>query len=57
LVLTGQDFVAGLDDQFVPRVVQPPTVTIGGGSGFFQDCMARDHFAGDQIRADAEMLE
>src|SRR6516164_145455 len=57
VVLTCQDFIAGLDDQFISGVVQPSARTVGGRGALLQDRIARDHFAGDQIRADGKMLK
>src|ERR1700751_4139207 len=57
VVLACQDFVAGLDDQLVSGVVQPPARIVGGRGTFLQDRISRDHFARNQILADAEMLE
>ncbi len=56
-MLTGQDLVAHLDDQSIATIIQPPVGMIGGGGGLLQDRVARDHFARDQIFADAEMLQ
>src|SRR5262245_50187969 len=57
VVLACQDLVAGLDDQFISGVVQPSARAVGGRGGLLQDRIARDHLTGDQILADAEMLE
>ena len=57
VMLTGEDFVAGLDDQFVSGVVHPTARMIGERGALLQDRVARDHLARDQILADAEMLQ
>ena len=57
VMLAGEDFVAGLDDQLVALIVEPLAVVVGDGGGFLQGGVGRDHFAGNQILADAEMLE
>jgi hypothetical protein len=57
VVLAGEDFVAGLDDQFISPTVEPVVGMIGSGSGFFQRCVRSDHLARDEILADAEMLQ
>ena len=57
VMLAGENFVAGLNDQFVALVVEPLAVVIGDGGGFLQGRVGRDHLAGNQILSDAEMLE
>src|SRR5262245_7962956 len=57
VVSARQDFVASLDNQFISRVIQSPARTVGGRGSLLQDRIARDHFAGNQIRANAEMLQ
>src|SRR5262249_21185210 len=57
VVLPGEDFVAGLSDQFVTLIVEPLARVVCSSGGLLQDRVGGDHFAGDQIRADAEMLE
>jgi hypothetical protein len=57
VVLAGQDFIAGLDDQFVSLCVEPPAIMVGNGGGLLQRRVGRDHLAGDEILAVAEMLE
>jgi hypothetical protein len=57
VVLAGQDFVAHLNDQFISLIVEPFAGMIRCGGSFFQDGVGRDHFTGDQVLADAEMLE
>jgi hypothetical protein len=46
-----------MDDQLVTLIVEPLTRMVRGGSGFLQGGVGGDHFAGNQIAADAEMLE
>ena len=57
VVLAVQDFVAGLNDQFISLIVKPLVSVVGDGAGLLQDGVRRDHFAGHQIFADTEMLE
>src|SRR5215510_8680602 len=56
-MLTGKDFVAGLNDQLVMLIVKPLAGMVGCGSGFLQDRIGGDHLARNQIFADAEMFE
>ena len=57
VMLPGQDFVADLHDQRVTLVVEPPAGMVGIGRRLFQDGVGGDHFARDQVLADAEMLQ
>src|SRR5215472_4661023 len=56
-MLTGKDFVAGLNDQLVMLIVKPLAGMVCCGSGFLQDRIGSDHLPRNQIFADAEMLE
>jgi hypothetical protein len=42
VVLAGQDFIAGLDDQFVALIIEPVVVMVGDGTGFPQRRIGRD---------------
>ena len=55
VVLTVQNFVANLNDQFIALIVEPFTVVVGDGCGFLQSRIADDHLAGYQIFPDAEL--
>src|SRR5712664_1542643 len=57
VVLAGEDFVASLDDQFITPIVEPLACAVRGGGGFLQGGVGGDHFAGNQIPANAEVLE
>ncbi len=57
VVLAGQDFVAGLSDQFISLIVEPLTRVVCAGGGLLQDGVGDDHFARNEIFADTEMLE
>src|SRR5260370_268864 len=57
VMLTSEDFIAGLGDQLVTLIVQTPAVMVRDGGGFLQGGIGRDDFAGDQVLANAEMLE
>ncbi len=57
VVLSGENFVAGLNDQFVTLIVEPLARVVRDGGGFLQRGIGGDHLARHQIFADAEMLE
>ena len=57
VMLAGENFVAGLNDQLVTLIVEPLAGVVGGGGGFLQGGIGGDHLARNQILADAEMLE
>src|SRR6266542_3669672 len=56
-MLSGEDFVAGLNDQIVLLIREPLAGMVCCGGGFLQDRIGGDHLARNQIFADAEMLE
>ncbi len=57
VMLAGQDFITGLNDQVGALIVKALAVAVRDGSGFLQGGVGRDHFAGNQVLPDAEMLE
>ena len=57
VMLPGEDFIANLHDQLVTLIVQPLASVVRGGSGFLQGGIGGDHFAWNEVSADAEMLE
>src|SRR5262245_24396701 len=57
MMLAGEDFVAHLNDQLVTLIVKPLAGMIGDGSGFLQGGVGGDHLAGNEIPANAEMLQ
>ena len=57
VMLAGEDFVAGLHDQFVALIVKPFAVVVGDGGGLLQGRVGGDHLARNQILADAEVFE
>jgi len=57
VVLAGEDFVAGLDDEPILLVAEPLLLVIGDCCGLLQDRLGMDHLPRDQIFADAEVLE
>ncbi len=57
VVLAGEDFVAGLDDQLVLLVAEPLAGMVCRSSGLLQDGIGGDHLARNQVLADAEVLE
>jgi hypothetical protein len=56
-VLTREDLVASLDNQFVTLFSQPLAGMVCYGGSLLQSGVSRDHFAGNQVGADAEMLQ
>jgi hypothetical protein len=56
-MLSGEDFVAGLNDQAVRLIVEPLAGMVCDSSSLFQDSTGGDHLARNQILADAEVLE
>src|SRR5262245_42484875 len=56
-MLSGEDFVAGSNDQLVLMLLEPLAGMVCLGSGFLQDGIGGDHLARNQIFADAEMLQ
>src|SRR5712671_2274308 len=57
VMLASEDFVADLNDQIVTLLVEPLTGIVGIGCGFFQGGVGGDHFPGNQILANAEVLK
>src|SRR5262249_26327023 len=57
VMLAGENFVAGLNDQFVALIVEPLAIVIGDSSGFLQCRIGRDHLTGNQIFPDTKMFE
>src|ERR1700677_441778 len=57
LMLTCQDLVTGLNDQRVALIVEPFAVMVRDRGSFLQDGVGRNHLAGNQVLADAEMLK
>ena len=57
LVLTRQDLVTGLNDQPAALIVEPLAEVVRDGGGLLQNRVCRDHLAGNQVFADAEMLK
>src|SRR5437879_8298256 len=57
VMLAGEELVASLNNQLVTLIVEPFAGMVGGGSRFLQGGVGGDHFAGNQIAANAEMLE
>src|SRR5438105_14283828 len=57
LVLSGQKFVASLDDESVSLVVEPLPGTVGLSGAFFQRRICCDHLPRDQIFSNTEVLE
>jgi hypothetical protein len=57
VMLAGENLVADLNDQIVVFLVEPLAGMVGIGGGFLQRGIAGDHFTGDQIFADAEVLK
>ncbi len=57
LMLSRENLVTDPNDQCVTLVVKPPGRMVRVGSGLFQGGVCGDHFARDQVRADAEMFQ
>src|SRR5215467_15468465 len=57
LMLASEDLIAGMSDESVLLIAQPLAIMIGNGGGFLQNGVSADHFAGNQILANAEMFE
>src|SRR5215469_11148197 len=57
LMLASEDLIAGMSDEFVLLIAQPLAIVVGDGSSLLQNGVSGDHFAGDQILANAEMFE
>src|SRR5208283_798531 len=57
VMLACQDFITGLNDQLVVVIVQSLAVTVRDCGGLLQSGVGCDHFAGNQVFADAEMLK
>jgi hypothetical protein len=56
-MLAGEDLVTDLNDQLMMLVVEPSACMIRIGSGFLKDGVSGNHFAWDQVLADAEVLK
>src|SRR5258706_13998737 len=57
VMLAGENFVASLNDQLVTLIVEPLSGMVRSGGGFLQGVVGGDHFSGDLVLPDAEMLE
>src|ERR1700735_3710453 len=57
MMLASEDLITGLDNQFVPLVVEPTTSMIGISSGFLQRRVRCNHLARNQILSYAEMFK
>src|ERR1700732_5120204 len=57
VMLAGQNLVAGLNDQLTTLIVKALALAVCDGGGFLQGGVGRDHFAGNQVLPDAEMLK
>src|SRR6202008_3351354 len=57
VMLPSEDLVADLNNQVVALLIEALARTIGVGGALLQDGISRDHFAGNQVLPDAEMLE
>ena len=56
-MLAGENLIARLENELVLVVVQPGAVVVGVRRALFQSRVRRDHLAGDEIVADAEVLQ
>ena len=57
MMLSGEDFIANLHDQLVTLIVEPLAGVICRSGGLLQGGICGDHFAWNEISADAEVLE
>src|SRR5712671_1274903 len=57
VMLAGEDFVAGLNDQLIPLVVEPLAVMVCCSSSLLQNRIGCDHLSRNQILPNAEMLK
>jgi hypothetical protein len=57
VMLAGENFVASLNDQLVTLIVESLSGMVRSGGGFLQGGVGGDHFSGNQVLPDAEMLE
>jgi len=57
LVVAGENLIARLENELVLVVVQPRAVVVGVRCALFQSRVRRNHLAGDEIVADAEVLQ
>src|SRR5262249_9809416 len=57
LVLAAQDLVADADDQVLLRVAEPAGLVVDQGGRLLDDRVGGDHFPGDEVIADVEMLQ
>ena len=57
MMLSGEDFIANLHDQLVTLIVEPLAGVIRRSGGLLQGGIGGDHFAWNEISADAEVLE
>src|SRR3974390_3186651 len=57
VMLARENFIARLHDQFIALIIEPFAMLVGDGGGLLQGGVGRDHFTGDQVSSDTEMLE
>ena len=57
MMLSGEDFVASLNDQLVLQIFEPLAGIICRGRRLLQNGVGGDHLARNQVLPDAEMLE
>src|SRR5262249_50748837 len=57
VMLTGQDFIADLNNQFITLIIESFSGMVRGSGCLLQGGIGRNHFARNQIAADAEMLK
>jgi hypothetical protein len=57
LMLAGENLITRLENEPVLVVAQPPAIVVGIRRALFQSRVRRDHLAGDEIVADAEVLQ
>src|SRR5215471_10813185 len=57
VMLAGQNFIAGLNDQFAALIVKSFAIVVCNSGGFLQRGVGRDHFAWNEVLPDAEMFK
>ena len=57
VMLPGENFIAGLNDQLVALIIKPLPVVVCDRGSFLQRSVGGDHFAGNQVFPDTKVLK